>query len=214
VKVARLRLVTIPSYPHGKSKPQLSDRQRWELAGASLTNAVALLDDAKILLRAGRLQRSAFLFETCLEETLKGYLCLTREPTDGKSWEDFWETFRDHKLKLRLLREIEPRTDADHDAGNRILRTWRERTVYVDVSQAGDPWTPMGLVDPGELSADGDANFEGPISRILGEQLEGLKSHARQGLDLADSPRFGVTDRSAGSRGIRSPRNTSRAFVD
>jgi AbiV family abortive infection protein len=166
----------IPSYHHGKPRPRLSDPQRWELAGASLTNAVALLDDAKTLLRAGRLQRSAFLFETCLEETLKGYLCLTYEPTDDNAWEDFWETFRDHKLKLRLLKEIEPGTDAEHDVGNRTLRTWRERTVYVDVSQAGDPWTPMGLVDPGELSAEGVAKIEASIARILGEQLERLKS--------------------------------------
>lgn len=168
--------MTIPSYPHGKPRPRLSDRQRWELAGASLTNAVALLDDAKSLFRAGRLQRSAFLFETCLEETLKGYLCLTREPTDDESWEDFWETFRDHKRKLRLMKEIEPGTDADHDSGNRTLRTWRERTVYVEASPAGDPWTPMGLVDPGELSVEGVASFEAPIARILGEQIERLKS--------------------------------------
>jgi hypothetical protein len=60
-----------------------------------LTNAVALLADAKNLLRAGRLQRSA----------LKGYLCLTHEPKEDDDWKDFWETFRDHKLKLWLLRE-------------------------------------------------------------------------------------------------------------
>ncbi|MCI0636758.1 MAG: AbiV family abortive infection protein [Actinobacteria bacterium] len=167
--------MTIPEYPHGKPKPRLSDRQRWELAGASLANAVALLDDAKTLLHAGRLQRAAFLFEACLEETLKGYLCLTREPMDDNSWRDFWETFRDHKLKLRLLKEIEPGSDAKHDAGNRTLRTWRERTVYVDVSEAGDPWTPMGLANPGGLSAEKVAGFQGPITRILGEQLERLK---------------------------------------
>ena len=168
--------MTTPSYPHGKPKPRLSDRQRWELAGASLTNSVALLDDAKSLLRSGRLQRSAFLFEACLEEALKGYLSLTRQPKDDDGWKDFWETFRDHKLKLRLLREIESRTDAEHEAGVRILRTWRERTVYVDVSEAGDPWTPMGLVDPGGLTVEGVAVFEGPIARILDEQLKRLKS--------------------------------------
>jgi AbiV family abortive infection protein len=176
IRDAKEENVTTPSYPHGKPKPRLSDRQRWELAGASLTNAVALLDDAKFLLRARRLQRSAFLFEACLEEALKGYLCLTREPKDDDGWKDFWETFRDHKLKLRLLKEIEPRTDAVPDAGVRILRTWRERTVYVDVSETGDPWTPMGLVDPGGLTVEGVAVFEGPIARILEEQVERLKS--------------------------------------
>jgi AbiV family abortive infection protein len=167
--------VAIPQYPHGKPKPRLSDRQRRELAGASLANAVALLDDAKTLLHAGRLQRSAFLFEACLEETLKGHLCLTREPADEDGWREFWEAFRDHKLKLRLLKEIEPGSDAEHDAGNRTLRTWRERTVYVDVSEAGDPWTPMGLAEPGGLSAHGIAGFQESITRILGEQLERLK---------------------------------------
>jgi AbiV family abortive infection protein len=167
--------VTIPQYPHGKPKPRLSDRQRWELAGASLANAVALLDDAKILLHAGRLQRSAFLFEACLEEALKGHLCLRRKPVDDDSWHDFWETFRDHKLKLGLLKEIEPGSDAKHDEGNRTLRTWRERTVYVDVSATGDPWTPMGLADPGGLSAEKVAGFQGSITRILGEELERLK---------------------------------------
>jgi AbiV family abortive infection protein len=145
------------------------------LAGASLTNAVALRDDANTLLRAGRLQRSAFLFEASLEETLKAYLCLTREPTDEDEWKDFWETFRDHRLKLGLLKEIGPETDAERDAAIRTLRTWRERTLYVDVSDAGNPWTPMGLVEPGELSADGVAVFERFVNRLLGEQLERLK---------------------------------------
>jgi AbiV family abortive infection protein len=134
------------------------------------------LEEARLLLREGRLQRSAFLFEVCLEETLKGYLCLTRGPTDDDGWKDFWETLRDHKLKLRLLKEIEPGNDAEHDAANRILRTWRERTLYVDVSEGGDPWTPMGLVDPGEMTPDGVAIFDRSISGILGEQLERLRN--------------------------------------
>jgi hypothetical protein len=106
---------------------------------------------------------------------MKGYLCLTREPINDDDWRDFWETFRNHKLKLRLLKEIELGTDAEHDAGIRTLRTWRERTVHVDVSEAGDPWTPMGLVDPGGLTAEAVAVFEEPITRILGERVKRLK---------------------------------------
>jgi hypothetical protein len=85
--------MTIPAYPYGRTTPRLSARQRWNLAGASLTNARALRDEAVLLRDADRLQRSAFLAGACLEEVLKAYRCLTRDPTTDEEWYGFWKVF-------------------------------------------------------------------------------------------------------------------------
>jgi AbiV family abortive infection protein len=167
--------VTIPPYPHGRPKPRLTDLQRWELAGASLTNALGLRDDAVVLSEAGRLQRSAFLLQACLEEVLKAYLCLTREPKNDQEWDRFWETFRDHRRKLALSKETEPGSSEAHDAGNRALRTLRERNLYVEVSDVGDPLTPMGLVDPGEMSPEGVELLYQAVNTRLGAELNRLR---------------------------------------
>ncbi len=168
--------MTPPAYPHGNVKPRLSTRQRWNLAGASLTNAVALREDAILLRDAGRLQRAAFAVEACLEELLKAYLCLTRDPNTDDDWDRFWEIFRDHHRKLALLKELEPeRTPEEHDAGNRTLRTFRERRLYVDVKDDGDPMTPMGLVDPGEISRESVDRLLAATEYALARELDRLK---------------------------------------
>jgi AbiV family abortive infection protein len=143
--------VSSAAYPFGRFEPPLDARQRWELAGASLTNAFALRDDAVVLAEAERYQRSAFLILAALEETMKAYLCLTRSPSDDVEWKRFWETFRDHRRKLALLKEVEEGSSEAHDAGNKTLRTLRERGLYVEVGEDGNPRTPMGLVEPGEM---------------------------------------------------------------
>ena len=139
-----------------------------------MTNAVALRDEAIVLTDAGRLERAAFVVQASLEEVLKAYLCLTRDPKTDDEWDRFWETFRDHRLKLALLKEIHPGSPDEHDAGNRMLRTFRERTLYVDVSEWGNPMTPLGLVDPGELSRESVARWVGVINSALGRELERL----------------------------------------
>lgn len=168
--------MTPPSYPHGQPKPRPTARQRWNLAGASLANAVALRDEAILLRDADRLQRAGFVIEACLEEVLKAYLCLTRDPNTDEEWDRFWETFRDHRRKLALLKELEPDAAPEkHDQGNRELRTFRERTLYVDVKDDGDPLTPMGLVDPGELSREGVDMWLAATNTALSRELDRLK---------------------------------------
>jgi AbiV family abortive infection protein len=165
-----------PSYPHGQAKPRLTDRQRWNLAGASLDNAIALRDDAILLADADRLQRAAFVVQASLEEVLKAYLCLTRSPETDEDWDRFWKTFRDHRLKLALMKETDPDvSDEGHDEGNRMLRTFRERTLYVDVSPWGNPMTPKGLLDPGELNREGIARWVGIIQSALARELVRLE---------------------------------------
>jgi len=140
-----------------------------------LDNAIRLRDDAVVLSKAGRLQRSAFLLQACLEEVMKGYLCLTRDPKDDTEWHRFWETFRDHRRKLALLKELEPGSSEEHDAGNRDLRTLRERNLYVEVSTAGDPLTPMGLIDPGEMGPESIALLGRAINARLSIELDRLR---------------------------------------
>jgi hypothetical protein len=72
---------------------------------------------------ADRLQRGAFVVQASPEEVLKAYLCLTREPRTDEEWNRFWETFRDHRRKLALLKEIE--SDA------------RLGTLRIDVTRCG-----------------------------------------------------------------------------
>jgi AbiV family abortive infection protein len=139
-------------------------------------NAIALRDEAVILGDAGRLQRSVFLVQACLEEVLKAYLCLTRDPKSDEEWARFWKTFPDHRRKLAPLKEIEPdHPPEEHDAGNRALRTFRERTLDVDVKEDGDPKTPMGLVDPGELSRESVALWLAATNSALARELARLK---------------------------------------
>jgi AbiV family abortive infection protein len=167
--------VTTSDYQHGRAEPRLSQRQRFETAGASLTNATALMDDALVLQKAGRYQRAAFLAGACLEESLKAYLCLTRDPQEQEEWARFWGIFRDHRLKLALLKETEPGSAAEHDAGNRTLRTLRERNLYVDVVASGDPMTPMGLVAPGEMGQESIDLLYRAIRPILAREIERLQ---------------------------------------
>jgi hypothetical protein len=116
------------------------------------------------------------MVEACLEEVLKAYLCLTRDPRTDEEWDRFWETFRDHRRKLALLKELEPDAPAaKHDEGNRALRTFRERTLYVDVNNEGDPLTPMGLVDPGELGPEGVDLWLSATNAALGQGLDRLR---------------------------------------
>jgi AbiV family abortive infection protein len=168
--------LTSPAHPHGRLTPRLTARQRWNLAGASLDNAIALRDEAILLADADRFQRAPFVVQAALEEVLKAYLCLTREPKTDEDWGDFWKTFRDHRRKLALLKELEPdRTTEEHDEGNRTLRTFRERTLYVDVSPWGNPMTPKGLLDPGELNRESIARWDRVIQSAVTRELARLE---------------------------------------
>ena len=40
-----------------------------------------------------------------------------------------------------------------------VLKHWRERCLYVEVSHQGNPLTPRGLIDPGGLNAESIATF-------------------------------------------------------
>jgi AbiV family abortive infection protein len=170
--------MTVPSsYPHGRSTPRLTARQRWNLAGASLDNAVDLRDEAILLADADRLQRAAFVVQASLEEVLKAYLCLTRDPTTDEEWDRFWETFRDHRRKLALMKEIEPDVPREaHDEGNRTLRTFRERALYVDVSPWGNPLTPKRLLDPGDLTRESLARWDRVIQSAVARELDRLRA--------------------------------------
>jgi len=87
-----------------------------------------------------------------------------------------WRSCLVGRRKLALLKELEPeRTSHEHDAGNRTLRTFRERTLYVDVKDDGDPLTPMGLVDPGELSPESVDQLLAATSSALARELERLR---------------------------------------
>ncbi len=149
-------MATIPVPNTGPARPRLSFKQRYELAGASVANAIDLKGDALVLLAQGRLQRAAFLLYSSVEEVLKAHLCLREDPED---WTEFWRTFRDHDRKLALLKEVDPAQPANTDELIAVLTHWRERCLYVEVSHPGNPLTPRGLVDPGGLDADGLAPF-------------------------------------------------------
>jgi len=132
----------------GRARPRLSTVQRFELGGASVANAIDLRRDAQVLHDADRMQRAAYLLYACMEELLKAHLCLTDGPAD---WGDFWATFRDHPRKLALIAEVDPGQPERTAEFVKVLTYWRERCLYVEVSQRGDPLTPRGLVNPGGL---------------------------------------------------------------
>ena len=130
-----------------------------------------------LLADAGRFQRAAFVVQASLEEVLKTYLCLTRDPKTDEEWTDFWKTLRDHRRKLALLKELEPdRATEEHDEGNRTLRTFRERTLYVDVSPWGNPMTPKGLLDPGHLNRESIAGWDRIIHSAVVRELARLEA--------------------------------------
>ena len=161
------------SYPHGRQTPRLTDRQRWNLAAEILTNAVVLRDEAILLADAGdaHLQRAAFLAQASLEEVLKAKLCLTSEPATDEEWDRFWRTFRDHRSKLALLEEVCRGSPDDFDEAVRMLRTFRERMLYVDVSPWGNPMTPDGI----RLSRESVARSIDVTNSALGGELERLR---------------------------------------
>ncbi|WP_052685535.1 AbiV family abortive infection protein [Lentzea aerocolonigenes] len=84
----------------------LTRRQLVELAGAALTNSGLLLDDAQLLLTAGRWPRAYGLAVLAAEEFGKFMLCatatLTLDVADAASWSDFWKKFRSHQKKFVL----------------------------------------------------------------------------------------------------------------
>ena len=125
----------------------LTDEQRKTIAIACLENAKFLLHDAEALIRASRLPSGTFILLVGLEEMLKARYTLYEAK---ESWEAWWFGFRDHKTKLGLLKSYAP--DAPDDFVH-VFKQLRERTLYVEASEAGDPLTPRGLIDPGELEA-------------------------------------------------------------
>jgi AbiV family abortive infection protein len=182
-------LATTPAPNTGRARPRLSTKQRFELAGASVANAIDLNADARVLLASGRLQRAAFLLYACVEELLKGHLCLRGDPDD---WTEFWRTFRDHDRKLAQLDEVDPGQPANVDELIAVLTRWRERCLYVEVSHPGNPLTPRGLVDPGGLDAEGLTPFtqwiDQQIPRFI-ERLKDLEPTMRGLRAKGDSPR-------------------------
>lgn len=82
---------------------QLSSGQLAQLARATLDNAQSLLEDARLLLDAGRWARAYALTILAAEEYGKFESCViagSYESDDHDSWKRFWKDFRDHKPKL------------------------------------------------------------------------------------------------------------------
>ena len=124
----------------------------------------------------GALPYATFLIGAAWEELMKDRYCVD---TGGPSWPDWWKGFRDHKTKMALAERYWPELPTDQAA---TLRDLRERSLYVEVKQDGDPLTPRGLVEPGGLRRD----FLQGLSRwISGECLATLQRLAEpHGLSL------------------------------
>ena len=76
--------MTTPTLNLGKPRPSLTPAQRFELAGASVKNAIDLRGDARLLAEADRPQHAAFLLVACVEELVKAQL-LIRAHAHGPS---------------------------------------------------------------------------------------------------------------------------------
>lgn len=84
----------------------LTRYQLVELARAALNNSGALLDDAQLLLVAGRWPRAYGIAVLAAEEFGKFMLCATTtlslDSADAASWSNFWKKFRSHQKKFML----------------------------------------------------------------------------------------------------------------
>ena len=131
-----------------RHRPVLSDDKRIRLAMACARNVGDLLREADALMTEGALPYALFLVGSAFEELMKCRYCLDQAAPDWPTW---WRGFRNHETKVELARQYWP--DLRPDATSHLLEL-RERCLYVEVKQDGDPLTPRGLVDPGDLRAD------------------------------------------------------------
>lgn len=152
-----------------RARPVLTEDQRINLSGACLATAIDTLGDARGLLNSNALARGTFLLIVSLEEMCKARYCLHAE---AESWSKWWDGFRDHKTKMAEIVRYAP--DVPKDQLGQLL-TLRERCLYADVSPAGDPLTPRGIVDPGGLDRDMMLGFSKWVEDAIGRTLEELK---------------------------------------
>lgn len=87
-----------------KPAPVLTRTQLAEIARAALDNSASLLDDARVLLDAGRWPRAHALAVLAAEEFGKFFLCIvagqTVESADAAAWKNFWQRFSSHRVKF------------------------------------------------------------------------------------------------------------------
>jgi hypothetical protein len=89
-----------------------------------------------------------------------------------------------HETKLwDEARRLAP--DLPEDMARTLLQL-REKSLYVDVGPTGDPLTPRGLMDPGELDRGADQAGDG-------------RDAARPACFLANSPRIPPVSSEAGA---------------
>lgn len=146
--------------------PTLSAGQRLKLATASLDNVSKLLAAGEGLAQSGSVPSAGFLIITAFEELMKARRCLEDEAGSSEKW---WSGFYDHKTKLNKAREYFPELPQGYAAKFMQLR---ERFIYVDVKDDGDPLTPSGLVDPGGLTADFVLGFAAWVRQASLETLK------------------------------------------
>jgi AbiV family abortive infection protein len=125
---------------------------------AAAENALAIMEDAKALLDAGRYQRAYALGVIATEEAAKFNLCRDAlfkwtEPWTVAELNDLLKPKGAHVQRyvqfLQFLKAISPGAwplvDLEEIAKEDMRA--RERTLYVDVDSSGIPRTPMGVKD-------------------------------------------------------------------
>ncbi|MHA1372439.1 MAG: AbiV family abortive infection protein, partial [Promethearchaeota archaeon] len=104
----------------------------------SYHNAVRLIEDGEILLKTKRYLSALNCFRLGLEELSKAHLIIqaaTFDADDEMKWKWFWDVFKDHKKKTRLLEyELHWESNSDENKFHEIVNTLveqRTEAIYV-----------------------------------------------------------------------------------
>jgi len=140
-----------------RGKP-LTSRQLFDAACAAYFNAERLLDDADILIKAGRAPTAFSLCVLASEEMGKFIItaaAATHIAVRPEYVETFHKRFRSHgrKLSTLLLFDVPAERLGDHDfvaRHNEVVASGnidKQRGLYVDIDEGGNPVSPKDVVD-------------------------------------------------------------------
>jgi AbiV family abortive infection protein len=142
------------------------------LAMAAFRNSERLLEDACILLRAGRYGPAHALATLALEEFGKHVICISamaRSVVEDDFWPRFWWRMRSHTSKLRQSRLLAETVLGDLMDADGFIRAWKqvERDHATKLRGLYVGWGSGGLEEPTAITQDEAATMIGLVSSIL-----------------------------------------------
>lgn len=116
-------------------------------------NADRLIKDGEVLINEGRYLSAINLFRLASEELAKAHMITNAavfDESDQKEWNWFWNSFSDHREKLRILEyEFHWKGYKNKDQFNRriaLLKKQREDVLYVGLDANTKKFLPAGSI--------------------------------------------------------------------